>query len=68
MNAFDSFKLEVGVFIYKHQTKLLRLKSFQIILLNITKFINIRQEMRKITVFKKQQQQQQQMFSDRSVE
>ena len=51
LNVFDSFKLGLGVFMYKHQTKLLRQTFFKIILLNITKFIRILQETPKIIVF-----------------
>ena len=50
--CFDSFKLELGVFMYKHQTNSLP-QTFSEVLLNIAKSITILQEIPKIrpTVF-----------------
>ena len=51
LNVFDTFKLELGVFMQKHQTNSLPQGFIQIILLNIAKSITIQQEMPKIAVF-----------------
>ena len=63
LNVFDTFKLELGVFVYKHQANLPH-KLFQIILLNIIKSIGIQQEMLAIIVFIKPKKKK---FSDRSI-
>ena len=50
--VFDSFKLGFGVFMYKQAPdKFTSWNFFQIILLKVTKFISILQEIKKIKVF-----------------
>ena len=62
LNVFDTFKLELEVFMYKHQTNSFH-RRFQIISLNIVKSITILQEMPKINSIYKAKK----VFADRAI-
>ena len=64
LNVFDTFILELGVFMYKYQANLLP-KTFSNYFVKHNQ-IHIQQEMLKIIVFIKQKKEKK-MFSDRSI-